>query len=246
MHKIAMTLITLFISLILGLFSTATYAAEMPVAPVKKCAILLHGLGRSSWSMNRMAKVLRNNDYVVWNESYPSTEKPIAELSLVIDDALMFCDEQQATEIYFVTHSLGGILVRYYFQDKNPINVKGIVMLAPPNKGSEVVDAYKDWKWYQWYTGVAGQELGTEPTSVPNTLAPITVPVGVIAGTSSSDPWFSGLFSGPNDGKVSVHSAQLPEMVDFITVDSGHTFIMKSYTVIEHVLHFFDNGSFKK
>lgn len=216
------------------------------MVPTKKCAVLLHGLGRTSWSMNKMAKSLRKNDYIVWNESYPSTEKSIAELSKVIDDALLFCKEQQAEEIYFVTHSLGGILVRYYFQDVSSDSVKKIVMLAPPNKGSEVADAYKDWMWYQWFTGVAGQELGTEPTSVPNSLAPISVPVGVIAGTSSSDPWFSNLFSGPNDGKVSVESAQIPEMVDFMTVDSGHTFIMKSNTVIENVLYFFDNGTFKR
>jgi triacylglycerol lipase len=246
LHDFAMTLISFVFTLVFATLPTIVHAEDIVLVPTKKCAILLHGMGRSSWSMNKMAKSLRKKEYVVWNESYPSTEKSIAELSKVIDQAIMFCDEEQATDIYFVTHSLGGILVRYYFQDKNPINVKGVVMLAPPNKGSEVADAYKDWKWYQWFTGPAGQELGTDAASVPNMLSPISVPVGVIAGTATSDPWFSGLFSGPNDGKVSVYSAQIPEMVDFMTVDSGHTFIMKSKTVIENVLYFFDNRSFKK
>ncbi|MCC6138059.1 MAG: alpha/beta fold hydrolase [Bdellovibrionaceae bacterium] len=211
-----------------------------------KCAVLLHGLGRSSWSMNKVARQLRKSNYVVWNESYPSTSKTIEELAPIIDDALAFCREQNASGVYFVTHSLGGILVRQYFQTASSEMVKAVVMLAPPNHGSEVVDAYKDSWWFQWYTGAAGQQLGTDPMSVPNTLGPISVPVGVIAGTSSSDPWFSGLFKGENDGKVSVESAQLPGMQDFLMVEEGHTFIMNSNDVIEQILFFFENGHFQK
>lgn len=212
----------------------------------QKCAILLHGLGRSSWSMNKIARALRKNGYVVWNESYPSTKKSIAELAPVIKEALAFCEEENIPEVYVVTHSLGGILARFYLQNEVPPALKKIVMLAPPNKGSEVADAYKEWLWYQWFTGPAGQELGTDAASIPNTLQPISIPVGVIAGTVSSDPWFSGLFNGDNDGKVSVESAQLAEMTDFITVQSGHTFIMRSDIVIEQILYFFENTSFKK
>lgn len=218
----------------------------MIIDSTPRCAILLHGLGRTSWSMNKIAKNLKKRGYVVWNEGYPSTEKTIQELSLVIDDALEFCKSQNAEGVYFVTHSLGGILVRQYFQDKPSDMVKGVVMLAPPNHGSEVTDAFKDYAWFKYYTGVAGQQLGTEATSVPNSLMPIPVSIGIIAGTSTSDPWFSHVFAGDNDGKVSVESAKLEEMTDFMTVNSGHTFIMKNSVVIDQILYFFTHGSFKK
>lgn len=211
-----------------------------------KCAVLLHGLGRTSWSMNKVGRKLRKRGFVVWNESYPSTSKMIEELAPVIDDALLFCKEQNASGVYFVTHSLGGILVRQYFQERSSEMVKSVVMLAPPNHGSEVVDAYKDAWWFQWFTGVAGQQLGTSADSLPNLLRPLTIPVGVIAGTESSDPWFSDLFKGQNDGKVSVESAQLSEMQDFLMVAASHTFIMSSSDVIDQILFFFSHGRFNK
>jgi triacylglycerol lipase len=227
-------------------YSSSVMAEENSIAPEKRCAILLHGLGRSAWSMRKVAKHLKAENYIVWNHSYPSTKQPIQDLTIAIDDALLFCEEQNATEIYFVTHSLGGILVRQYFQNQVIENVKAVVMLAPPNHGSEVVDAYKDSWWFQWFTGPAGQQLGTEPTSIPNTLQPIPLNIGIIAGTKTSDPWFANLFAGDNDGKVSVNSAQLAEMKDFLTVKAGHTYIMSSKEVLNQISYFFENGNFKQ
>ncbi len=214
--------------------------------PQDKCVILLHGLGRTSWSMVKIGQAFRKQGYSVWNEGYDSKKQSVEQSARVIDDALAFCRAEGKSEIYFVTHSLGGILVRYYFQELEMPEVKGVVMLAPPNHGSEVSDAYGDQFWFSWTSGMAGVQMGTAPESLPNTLKPITLPIGVIAGTVSSDPWFNHLFSGPHDGKVSVESAKLSEMKDFLTVESGHTFIMNSDLVIDQVFHFFENQKFKR
>lgn len=216
-------------------------------AQASDCIILLHGMGRSAFSMNKMEKELEKANYIVWNKSYASTKKSIKELAEGhIPLGLNYCQDQQADTIHFVTHSLGGILIRSYLQ-KNTINQLGkIVMLSPPNKGSEVTDLLKDWKLYQWATGPAGQSLGTEATSIPNSLTPVKAPIGIITGKRSSDPWFSPVIPGDDDGKVSVESAKLEEMTDFLVVDAGHTLIMRNSFVIKQIQYFLSQGRFDK
>lgn len=210
------------------------------------CAILLHGLGRGPSSLNKMQHALMSRGYAVWNEGYDSTSATIEELSPVIDRGMRFCEEKGATRIDFVTHSMGGILVRHYFQGRSAAKVGAVVMLAPPNHGSEVADRYRDSWWFRWGMGPAGQQLGTGPDSLPRRLAPIPISVGVIAGTRTSDPWFSFLFEGENDGKVSVESTKLAEMKDHLRVRAGHTFLMRSDEVIRQSLYFLENSRFQR
>ena len=212
-----------------------------------QCVMLLHGLGRSSRSMKPLESALLAQGYQVWNASYPSTREPIEALAeTAVSRGVEFCDAQKAQTLHVVTHSLGGILIRHYLQLRELPALHRIVMLAPPNHGSEVADQLRDWWLFKWAMGPAGQQLGTGVDSVPKQLAPIAaeVEVGIIAGQRSSDPWFSRWFSGVNDGKVSVDSTQLAEMADFRVVDQGHTHIMRGQEVIRHVLHFLETGQF--
>ncbi len=215
------------------------------IPPTDACVVLLHGLNRTSDSLQKLANSLEAQGYTVWNRSYPSRERPIAELAkIAIEPALKFCNDKGIKKIHFVTHSLGGILVRYYLQDSEIPNLGRIVMLSPPNRGSEIVDKLKAYKIYQYINGPAGQELGTDENSVPNQLKPIDGEIGVIIGNASSDPWFSWLIPGEDDGKVSVARARLDEMTDFLVVKEGHTFIMQKDAVIEQVQAFLQQGRF--
>ena len=194
-----------------------------------ECVIVLHGMGRTKYAMRKVEQKLREDGYIVWNQSYPSTKKSIEDLSSEhISKGLKVCRRAGARKIHFVTHSLGGILVRYFLQDNTIENLDKIVMLSPPNKGSEIADNLRDLKVYQWMMGPAGQQLGTDTKSLPNTLDRIDATVGIITGKSSSDPWFSPFIPGEDDGKVSVQSAKLEEMTDFLVVEAGHTFIMSN------------------
>lgn len=218
-------------------FGTQAVAAD--------CVVLLHGLGRSSWSLLRLERALQAEGYAVWNESYPSTRETVERLAAAVGDGVAGCRQLQPGQpIHFVTHSMGGILVRAYFETAAVPEARRVVMLAPPNHGSEIVDAYRDRWWFRQATGPAGQQLGTESGSLPNRLAPLRLEVGIVAGTRSSDPWFGGRFAGPHDGKVSVASTRLPEMTDLLMVDSGHTFIMNSRDVIRQVQAFLRSGRF--
>ncbi len=208
--------------------------------------VLLHGMGRSSRSMNKIANSLKRSGYNVINISYPSTKKPIMVL---LDDfikpQLDKLKKISNSKIHFVTHSLGGILVRLLLQTEKLPDGSRIVMLSPPNHGSEIVDRYKTSWWYKRINGPAGQVLGTIPSSLPNQLGALDYSIGIITGKKSYEPWFSRLMVGDDDGKVSVKSAMLDEMDDFLVVGCGHTFIMQNKDVINQVKQFIVCGRFK-
>ena len=212
-----------------------------------ECVILLHGFGRTRHAMKKIAGRMEDLGYTVWNEGYASTEKPIAEL--VPDHlvpAIRWAEEMGAEKIHFVTHSLGGILVRVYLQENSLPPGSRVVMMSPPNRGSQVADWLQPFFLYKWLMGPAGQQLGTSADSVPNNLKPVTADIGVIAGTRSMEPWFSMMLPGQDDGKVSVERTKLEEMNDFLTVKSTHPFIMRAPKVIDQVIYYLQNGRFSR
>jgi hypothetical protein len=212
-----------------------------------ECVIVLHGLGRTAYSMSRIENALGNNHYLVWNESYPSTSENIEELATTaINKGLKFCSSNNAAAIHFVTHSLGGILVRQYLQHNTIAGLGRIVMLSPPNQGSEVADLLNEYSLYHLILGPAAAQLGTDEDSLVRQLKPVKGEIGIITGDNSLDPWFSPVIPGEDDGKVSVESAKLDEMSDFITVHNGHTFIMRDQRVINQILYFLGHGRFSK
>ena len=211
-----------------------------------ECVVLLHGLGRTRRSMKKIERRLEDEGFTVWNRGYPSTSKTIKALAESrIPEAIAFCRRRNALKIHFVTHSLGGILVRMYLQENKLPDGSRIVMLGPPNSGSEVVDRFKNFSVFKWLCGPAGQELGTDLQSTPNRLRPVRADIGVIAGVKSYDPWFSAGIPGEDDGKVAVASTMLNEMNDFITVECAHGFIMNNREVIEQVVFYLQNGHFR-
>lgn len=211
----------------------------------KSNVILLHGMGRTSRSLHKTEKAFRGLDFNVVNQGYPSTSGryDIEELALVfIPRALDKCDSSQP--IHFVTHSLGGILLRVYLQHHTLPTGSRAVMLAPPNQGSEVAESMRNWFLYRWLMGKPGQELGTGIESVPLALEPIDMEIGIITGNVSIEPWFSRLLAGENDGKVSVTDANLDNARDFLVVPYSHSFIMQSERVIRETVHFVQHGLF--
>ena len=122
-------------------------------------------------------------------------------------------------------------------------------MLAPPSQGSELVDVLRYVPFLDKVMGPAFLQLGTDEHSVPQRLLKLEgdawpLPVGVIAGSVSYEPWFSPLFGSANDGKVSVARSRHPAMADFRVLRVGHTFIMNDKRVRQHILHFLQHGCF--
>jgi murein DD-endopeptidase MepM/ murein hydrolase activator NlpD len=206
--------------------------------------VLVHGLGRTDRSMNRMADSLRQAGYATCNQAYPSREETVPELSSYVANAVERVNREGFETVHLVTHSLGGILARYWLQRSDLPGKGRVVMLSPPNHGSEVIDALGDQAWFKWIMGPAALELATTENALVNRIEPVDVPVGVITGTRSSDPWFNVLFQGDHDGKVSVASARLSEADGFRLAEAGHTFIMNDEEVRFWVAFFLTNGFF--
>lgn len=230
------------ILLMLGMAVPPLVAAD---ADRRDCVVLLHGLARSSASMAPLAAALEAQGYVVANVDYPSRKKAIPELAtLAVNKGLASCPET-IEQVHFVTHSLGGILIRYYLEATPIPRLGRVVMLGPPNQGSEVVDHYRNVPGFGWLNGPAGVQLGTDQASIPASLGSVNFNLGVIAGTTSVNPILSLSLPGIDDGKVSVERAKVEGMTDFVALPHSHPLMMKAPPVIEQVIEFLAHGEFR-
>lgn len=211
-----------------------------------ECVILLHGLCRSSLSMNSIKNHLKQNGYDVFNIDYASTRKPIEALAdEEVAKAVEQCKNMGYERIHFVTHSLGSIIVRTYLQNHSLPPGSRIVMLAPPNQGSELADlAQQTYPRLSRFAGPAFEELGTGSETLLPKLSPIEYEVGIIIGNKSWNPVFSKILPGNDDGKVSVERAKLQEMKAFLVAPCNHTTILLNAGVQQQISHFLENGGF--
>jgi pimeloyl-ACP methyl ester carboxylesterase len=190
---------------------------------------------------------LRREGYRVINVSYASTRRTIQELANVwLAGLLERRLPDRAVKVHFVTHSLGGIIVRQYLHDHpaEARRVGRVVMLAPPNHGSELADLLQRNFLFKLWCGPVRRQLGTDAASVPRQLGPASCEVGVIAGDRCLNPLAALFLPRPNDGRVSVRSARLEGMADFLVTHHTHTCIMWNNDVADAVARFLETGHF--
>jgi pimeloyl-ACP methyl ester carboxylesterase len=207
--------------------------------------LLLHGLARTDKSMQLMSEALQKSGYRVENIRYKSRSLPIQDLAEPVIGAALN-KYRSDYKIHFVTHSLGGILLRQYLAHHKITRLGKVVMLGPPNQGSEIVDKLGKFPGFRWLNGDAGTQLGTMASSIPNQLGGADFDLGIIAGTRSINLILSALIEGDNDGKVSVENTKLAGMKDHLEMAVTHPFMMRNKKVIEQVICYLQSGRFNR
>jgi triacylglycerol lipase len=227
------------------LTSPPSQLTPMPPPDTRETVVLLHGLGLNRFAMARVACALRRDGYRVINASYPSRSIPLEQLAADWLPALLRAQNiDTAARLHFVTHSMGGILLRLYLRDHTPPHLGRIVMLAPPNHGSEVADRLRTNPFFRLFTGYNGHRLGTGPDSLPRQLGPLHADLGIIAGDRSLNPLFSTWIGRPSDGKVSIESTRLTGMRDHLVVPISHTWLQWRTPVIAQIKTYLRTGNF--
>ena len=228
-------------------------APAAPAAESCETVVLLHGLGRTASSLARLASAVERDGFRTVNLSYPSRTLPLETLARDWLPAQLAAHsvalEAAAPRVHFVTHSMGGIVVRFWLRERGaPPNLGRTVMLAPPNQGSEVADKLNAFPPFRWLTGANGRRLGTAPGSLPRMLGPWPAAagaLGVIAGDFSFNPLFSSWMPGPNDGKVSVARTHLAGERDHRVLPFSHTWLASRTATARQVRAFLHNGKFE-
>ncbi len=202
--------------------------------------VLLHGLWRGWRAMQPLARALSSEGFSTLNLPYPSARMPIVTLA----DRIRSQVEKIAGDqpVHFITHSLGGILVRTLLAEGVPWETGKIIMLAPPNRGSEIVDWSKRHPLLHCVLGPAGRALGSDgvPASLP--ALPAGTQAAVIMGNRSSVPVFKNLLGQENDGIVSAAKGLIDGLRGFSVINADHTFIQMHPEAIRLSLHFLKTG----
>jgi pimeloyl-ACP methyl ester carboxylesterase len=211
--------------------------------PPREAVVLLHGLARRSESMLPLADRFLAAGYEVHNLDYPSTKGSPGELVAVLREEFLNCCAS-APRVHFVTHSLGGILTRIFLIQSQPTNLGRVVMIAPPNHGSEIVDLLGGLGLFRRWFGPTAVALRTDATGLTQKLSPPEYEVGIIAGDWPVNPLGAMVIPGRDDGGVSLEGTRMPGMADFLTVHRSHSFITRAPEVAEQAVHFLKTGSF--
>jgi len=208
--------------------------------------ILLHGLSRTPRSLSKLERALSRNGYRVHNMAYPANSRAIEMLAEYLAGGIGPPCREPGQRVHFVTHSMGGIVLRYYLNTHSCPNLGRVVMLGPPNGGSELIDFMRKVPVLRTHLGPSRGQLGTTPSDLPARLGPAWYELGIIAGNRSLIPVSSLMIPGPGDGMVSVERTKLSGMKDFLVVPHSHTFIMRSREVIAQTIAFLKEGAFDR
>lgn len=219
-------------------------AAASRTSPESKAiVVVLHGLGRSRTVMWLLARRLESAGFRAERIGYRSLRDPPEEILRVIGKKIADCCVGKSTELHFVGHSFGGLLIRAYLADNDVANLGRVVLIGTPNKGSEIVDVFRDEWWFK-VLGPTARSLGTGSDSFAMSLPPPDYPLGVIAGKSTATR-NEALLPGDDDGLVSVQSTKVAGMSDFLVVDVGHSMMRYDGEVADQTISFLKTGQFE-
>ncbi|KPL06285.1 hypothetical protein AMJ86_08985 [bacterium SM23_57] len=213
-----------------------------PPADNQPCVVLLHGLLRNSQSLDWIALDLRREGYQVIAPDYASTRRTIREHAEWLKS---YIDNLPCDSIYLVTHSLGSLISRDYLSRHRPKKIKKMVMITPPNHGSEKADRYRHLFLYHWVFGRVSETVTSDSLIGPHHLGLPHCPFGIIAGGKGKEG-YSKKIPGDDDGVLSVDKAYLQGAQDFVVLKSTHNGIVRDKECSDNIISFLKHNRFLK
>lgn len=223
----------------------ALFTFLLPLAAMAEpdTVVLLHGLASNATAMRYVESTLEGEGYRVVNIDYPSMSKTLEELAIEVR-AQIDAETADAGRVHFVTHSMGGIILRMIQRDEPVENIGRVVMISPPNHGAMAVDLLQGMPGAAWGLGPAGRQLAEKNNELLASLGPAEFEVGVIAGSLGLEPFMSSMIPGPDDGVLSVESTKLDGMADFVVVHDAHPLLVFNGDAMEQTVSFLKDGCF--
>ena len=172
---------------------------------------------------------------------YRSLSDPPEVILASIGRQIDACCKDSPRPVHFVGHSLGGLFIRAYLAENRLQTPGRVVLIATPNGGTPLVDAFRN-SWLLALAGPTARKLGTDVDSFPNSLPAPDYPVGVIAGVVKRP--LVDLIPGEDDGLVPLASAKITGMADLAIVKSNHAWLRYSQEAARQTIAFLRNGAF--
>lgn len=197
--------------------------------------------------MRVIAAALRKAGYPTLSPWY-GLRKSMAEIVDFLHPRINDFTAAHPGPLHIVTHSLGGLVARAYITAHRPPTLGRVVMLAPPNAGSELADFVFNLGLDSLIFGPVGPHLRTARTDEhENQLGQIDFDLGIIAGDKPLDPVVAPLLlPSPNDGKVAVAATKIDGMRDHVVMPVQHTFMVGDATVIDQIKAYLATGAFSR
>ena len=188
--------------------------------------VLLHGLGRTRRSLARMDAALADAGFSTLRLGYPSRHRTIEEHAAAV--ASILGREPVPTHLSFVSHSLGGLVIRQLcsMDDTWRRSLRRIVMLAPPNRGASLAARLDRGGVLR---GILGPSYAQIAEGYAESLPVPDVPFAIYAGDAPGVP---------GDGLLTVEETRLEGAAEHHVVPAIHTFIMNHPTVIRGTVEF--------
>ena len=214
--------------------------------------IYLHGLFRTRWSMSRVASHV--NQQTGWQSivlGYASTRGSVGDHAGKLAQVIEHLDG--VDKIYFVAHSLGNLVIRYWLGDKahqeqwsaSNREVGRMVMLGPPNQRPSLAQVFVPLDSQQIIGGKSARQLADDWQQLAPRLATPSFDFGILAGGKGDNTGHNPLIPGDDDMIVGVDETRLPGARDFRVLDVIHATMTHQKSVLEMATRFLKHGYFE-
>jgi hypothetical protein len=196
-------------------------------------ALLVHGLGRTPFSLFGLASSLRRKGHRTRFFGYSSTLESVPRILKRL--ATLLCNLALRNEsITLVGHSLGGLFLRLALPESPALRVHHLVLLGTPAAPPRM--ARLAWRWFppfRLFARGCGRLL-TSPEAFA-AFPELCVPFTVIAGTAGPRGRWSPFGNDLNDSLVAVEEARVPGS-EPVQLPVLHSVMMDSLAVRERIL----------